>query len=290
MKKLIALSFLLLSVSAFGQSILQRFDDPEKGHTSFIPKGCKSIGIVGGYTNFGVTGEKDGDGYAILSLLNIGNGSLHLYNVSPSFSYFVADDLSLGARLDYSGYTLDTNLKLDLRNLISDYSDIIDTFDDPDEAASFNNALNLQLSRRKMVHNDWGASFTVRKFLSFFGSKTFGIFGEARLYGNFGTTTSYPVSTTEEVKLNERRYSSSFKTGLILGGGAAIRLRDGSSIMMSIPIVGANYVYSKQIKDKTGNEAHLSSFRISRNSLTRDFNLMYVQVGYSRYIEPKKKH
>lgn len=277
MKKLISLSLLLvLATSAFAQGVLERFDDPEKGHTVFIPKGCKSIGIKGGYRSFGVGGEADNDGFAILSLLNIGDGSFRMYNVAPTFNYFVANDLALGVRLDYEGYTLNTDLKLDLRSV---FGGLLEAADDPDVAEQ---NLNLQLSSRHMHHNSWGASFTVRKYLSFFGSKMLGVFGEGRLYGKFGMTTSYPLDKTGAPKMDKVRDTRTFQTGLKVAAGAAVRFRDGSTVTVSIPLVGLNY--SRNNQHKKTNDAHMSSFNFSR-----DIDFMALQIGYSRFIEPKKK-
>ena len=118
MKKLVCVLAALLPLVASAQGIggiLDRFKDPEKGNSVFISKGHWSWGINGGYRSFAAAGDGVGDGYSVLSLLNIGNGYLKMYNVSPNFSYFVADDLSLGLSLDYSGYAVDTDIRLDFR-------------------------------------------------------------------------------------------------------------------------------------------------------------------------------
>lgn len=274
MKHFLSLSLMLLCVSAFAQNgFLDRFNDPEKGHTVFIPKGCRSIGITGGYNSFNVGGEKDNDGFSVLSYLNIGDGSLRTWNVAPKFSVFVADDVSLGVSLDYQGYSVDTDLKVDLRDL-------------------FESDTNLQIASRHMVHHAWGASFVARKYLSFFGSKIFGIFGEGTLYGKYGMTTSFPYNAEGVAKQEKTRTSNGFQVGLKIGAGAAVRLREGSTLSVSIPLIGAGYNYTKQHKlqgnDKDGkprsNDAHISSFNLSRR-----IDLLGVQVSYSRFIEPKKK-
>lgn len=294
MKKLILTSLILLiGVAAGAQGILNRFTDPEKGHTVFIPKGNRSIGISGAYRSFNVGGEDytNGDGYAILSYLNIGNGKLNYYNVTPSFSYFIADDLALGFRLEYSGYTLDSDLKLDVRNV-------------PLVGSVLG---NISLMSRHMTRNAWGGSISLRKYLSFFGSRTIGLFGEARLYGNYGVLKSCPIvdeyqevsfvdpdtgdEETEEVPtgrtINDEgkmRISTGIGAGLKLAAGMAIRLKDNSAITLSIPIVGANYSYTKQNHAATGNQAHMSQFGISR-----DIDFLAIQVGYTHYITSKKR-
>ena len=280
MKKILCIALCLLYVNAMAQGILDRFNDPEKGAVVFIEKGNRALGISGGYRNFTAGGDVMGDGYSVLSLLNIGTGKLATYNVSPSFSYFLADDLSLGVKLDYSGYTLNTDLRLDLRNIIN-LNGVAE--DDPDLKAELNDILNLRISGRHMVRNAWGASLALRKYMSFFGSQTFGIFGEARLYGNYGRLVSCPLEETGALVEEKLRTSNTFSTGLKIAAGVAVKLRDNSALSVSIPIIGASYSFTKQHKNNTGNNAHMSQFKVAR-----DIDFLAIQVGYTHYIKSKR--
>lgn len=301
MKKLICLALVLLSIPVFAQEenaspevkqkknnfiekTLNRFRDPDKGKTVFVPKGSRSLGIAGGFRSFAVGGEADNDGFAILSMLNIGNGKLYTYNVSPKFSFFLADDLALGGRLNYSGYTVDTDLKLDLR----DYD-----------------LTNLTLSNRHLINNTWGGSLFLRKYLSFFGSERLGVFGEANLYAQYGRTHSapivnYKVDDKGKAVLDENnnkiptdtpypnnakeRISDNFSIGIKFAVGACYKLKDNSSFFVSLPLFGIGYSNTKQFKTNTGNTARLSQFNISRR-----IDLLGIQIGYARFIVPKKK-
>ena len=270
MKKLfLVLAFVLPGVSALAQSpisnFLSRFEDPEKGSVTFIEKGNRAFGISGGYRRFTASGETDGDGFSILTLLNIGEGQLQMWSVSPTFSWFVANDVSLGVSLDYSGYLVDTDLRIDLRDVI----------------ASDSEALNFTISSRHMEHHKGGVAFSGRRYLSFFGSKVFGIFAEGRLYGQYGTTNSHPRKEGS----TRLRVSTSYSAGLKIAGGAAVRLRDNSALSVSIPIIGAAWSLTHQEKtwkENTG-RANMSSFNISR-----DLDYVGVQFGYVRYIKPKR--
>lgn len=276
--------------AAFAQGLIQntinRFTDPEKGRTVFIEKGYRSIGISGGYRSFNAGGEGIGEGYSILSLLNIGDGSLSMYNVAPSFAFFVANDLSLGVRLDYEGYKLNTDLRANLGEII-DFSGLIDLIDEEDQEMrdEVADVLNMRISSRHMVKNSWGASLALRKYLSFFGSKTFGVFGEARLFGKYGRIKSCPIEATGELVENRMRTSDIFSTGLKFGIGVCFRLRDNSAFTINFPLLGASYNYTQQHKEtKTGpSDAHLSQFNVSR-----DIDLMAIQIGYKHYIKSKK--
>ena len=280
MKRILCIALCLLSVNAMAQGILNRFTDPEKGKVVFIEKGSRALGIAGGYRSFNAGGDVLGDGYAVLSLLNIGTGKLSVYNVAPSFSYFVADDLALDPRLEYSGYTLNTDLRLDLRNIIN-LDGLVE--DDPELKSELNDLLNLRISGRHMVRNSWGASIALRKYLSFFGSQTFGLFGEARLFGNYARLTSCPMEETGALVVDKMRISNSFSVGLNLAVGLAVKLKEGSTLSASLPVFGLAYSYTKQHKNQSGNNAHLSQFKAARS-----IDLLGVQVGYKHYIKSKK--
>lgn len=289
MKKLYCFILAILPLAAFAEEkdgILDRFNDPVKGHSVFISQGHWSWGISGGYRSFEAGGDSAGDGFSILSVLNIGNGYLRMYNASPSFSYFVADDLSLGLSLDYSGYSVDTDLRLDFRNMI-DINNLIDDLEDPqaqEQIKDMTDILNVRVSGRHMVRNAWGGSFKLRKYLSFFGSKTFAVFGEARLYGSYANIESCPIDASGVYQMNKGRTSNVWNAGLKLAGGLCVKLRDNSAVTFSIPLVGANYQYTHQHKQNTLNDAHMSSFSISR-----DLDYVALQIGYVHYIAPKKR-
>ena len=283
MKKIIVAALMLLSFQAFAQTpiagILNRFSDPDKGHTVFVEKGNHAIGFSGNYYNFNADGYADGDGFSILSLVNMGDGVVHAWNVVPRISWFVADDTSLGFRLGYSGYLLDTNLQLDFRDILNA---------DPKEEN-----LNIQLSHRHMIHHKVGAAFTARRYKSLFGSKMLGVFAEGRLFANYGFTFSHPIPKNggEVTKLRE---SSSLSIGLEIAGGAALRLKDNRVITVSVPLVGAVWQRSHQDKfwnmtDAQKDEANMGSATMNEFKIARNVELLGVQVGYSRYILSKNK-
>ena len=293
MKRLfLTATILMAGIAASAQGILNRYSEPGSAGTVFIPKGNKAIGISGGYRSINVGGEDpaSGDGYAILSMLNIGNGEFCKYNVSPSFSFFYADDLSLDVRLDYSGYKLETDLKLDLRK-----------YDFLDEL--FGDEHNYTIASRSIKKNSWGLSLALRKYQSFFGSRTFGVFGELRLFGEYSKVTSCPtedfvvetyidedgdemtrkIHSSETIyRRDQERVSNIYSTGLKLAAGVAVKLKDNSALTVSIPIIGATYGYTKQHKEDTDNNAHISQFNI-----TRDIDFISIQIGYVRYFTAK---
>ena len=276
MKRVLVIACSLLCLSAFAQTqesgILDRFTDPSKGRTVFISKGHRAAGVSGTYRYFNAGGEQDGDGYHILSMLNIGNGSLHYYSIAPSYSWFAADDFSIGVRLEYTGYTLDSDLKLDLRQATGS--------DDPE--------LNLRLMCRHMHSNSFGASLAARRYVSFFGSKMFAVFGEGRLYGNYGWVKSWPLDEENMEKEGRRRNSTAWGAGIKVAGGLCVRLRDNSALTLSVPIMSVGYSHTLQDKQQgvgmEDNQATMSSFGLNRNA-----EVFSIHVGFVRYMLPKKK-
>jgi hypothetical protein len=283
MKKLLLLALVLLPLSAFAQTknpidkALSRFIDPNNpDYSAFLAKGGRAIGIGGSYRLFNVDGENPGDGYAILSILNIGEGKLQTWNVSPSFSWFVANDTSLGVRLNYSGYRVDTNIKLDFRDVLGMEDEMF----------------NVQISNRHMLHHKVGASFTARRYKSLFGSKMLGVFAEGRFFTNYGATISHPVPK-EGQEIKKVRISGTLSIGLEIAAGAAVKLKDNSVFTLSIPIVGVDWKHSHQnkywdVKDAESEKAS-GSAKMDRFTFSRNIDAMGIQVGYVRYILPKKR-
>ena len=283
MRKLFCLALCFLSFNALGQGILDRVRDPNAEKVVFVPKGTRTIGISGSYRSFDAGGDILGDGFSVMSLLNIGTGKIATYNVSPKFAYFLADDLSLGFRLDYSGYFVNTDLRLDLRSMV-DLTEIAG--DDPKNMEEIRDLFNLQVSHRHMVNNKWGASLALRKFIPFFGSQTVAIFAEARLFGSYAQIRSNPINVQGLPVTEMMRTSNVYAGGLKLAGGLCVRLRGGNALTVSVPLLGAEYSYTHQHQSQTNNNAHLSQFKVARN-----LDFLGVQVGYCHFgpVKNKKK-
>lgn len=279
MKKLLFIALCLLSVNVSAQGIMDRFRDPKDAKTVFFEKGNRSMGISGSYRSFSAGSDMLGDGYAILSMINIGSGQFSTYMVRPKFAYFIMDDLSLGVSVEYSGYKMKSDLRLDLRTVAN-----LDEITDQALKKELNDLLNLRITGRDMVRNSWGASFNLRKYISFFGSQTFAVFAEARLYGNYGYVNSCPVDVNGALMKNKMRTSGIFSTGLKFAGGLCVRLSGHNSFTISVPLIGVSYSSASQHKEETNNNARLSEFKIAR-----DLDFLAIQVGYQHCIVGKKK-
>ena len=293
MKKLFALAVAaVISTSVFAQGPMAkylegRFGGPEK-HV-FIEKGSHAIGIKGSFRSFNVSGDDATNaGYALVSLLNIGDGSLKIWNVDPSFHMFLADDLSLGVSLHYMGYSVNTDLRLDLRDIINSTSE----------------NLNFSFSNRSIAHHAGGVSIALRRYVPFFGSKMLAVFGEGRLQGTYGVTTNAPRDR-EGKDYNRDRLNQAFSVALKIAGGACIKLPDNSAITVSVPLFGLAYNNTVQNKTTTSivsepdpndpsknieKETTIKSrTRMSSFNAARNIDFLGIQIGYTRFIQPKKR-
>lgn len=114
--------------------------------------------------------------------------------------------------------------------------------------------------------------------------RSFAVFGEARLYANFGATKSCPTDLIGVQLIDKMRTTNTFSTGLKIAGGLCVRLRGSNALTISVPLVGAAYTNTRQHKAQTNNNAHLSDFKIARN-----LDILGLQVAYCHFIGPKNK-
>ena len=98
-----------------------------------------------------------------------------------------------------------------------------------------------------------------------------------------GAQIEVPTGRTEWDK-SKTNLSDNFGVGIKIAAGACIKLKDNSSLFVSIPIVGAGYNYTHQFHSKTQNSAHISRFNVSR-----EIDFLAIQVGYTHFIKSKKK-
>ena len=242
----------------------------------FISKGRHALGIKVGFRSINASGDDvTNAGYSLLSLLNIGKGQLKIWSVSPRFSTFIANDLSLGLEFNYSGYAIDTDLRLDFRDIFNSESD----------------ALNVTVSNRSMVHHAGGAALVLRKYVPVLGSQYVAVFAEGRLQGTYGATTSAPRDLKD---VNRERLSQDFSIGLKAGGGLAFKLKD-NALTLSVPLIGIVYNRTKQDKtttifetDETTGQVKSRQVKSTSNmsgfNIARNLDLLGLQIGFVRYL------
>lgn len=281
MKRIILVAIsLCIGLSAFAQDPITKYMEGRFGNEGsspvFISKGRHALGIKVGFRSINASGDDvTNAGYSLLSLLNIGKGQLKIWSVSPRFSTFIANDLSLGLEFNYSGYAVDTDLRLDFRDIFNSESD----------------ALNVTVSNRSMVHHAGGAALVLRKYVPVLGSQYVAVFAEGRLQGTYGATTSAPRDLKD---VNRERLSQDFSIGLKAGGGLAFKLKD-NALTLSVPLIGIVYNRTKQDKtttifetDETTGQVKSRQVKSTSNmsgfNIARNLDLLGLQIGFVRYL------
>lgn len=162
MKKIGSILLILCIFSSFAQAKKrEKFDRGIKTST-FIPKGQW---MVGG--SFSYSESSSGD-YKFLILKNV-EGKSYTFSVSPSFGYFIRDNVAVGGRFSY------TRDYIDIGNLDIDLSD--------DLSFSITHASLLE-------HMFYGTGF-IRTYINLGDSRRFGLFNEVRLTFGAGQGKTY---------------------------------------------------------------------------------------------------
>ena len=108
------------SVNAFSKdttTVVKGFDRGiGRPNSVFIPKGTVGAGVSLAYNDYSIGNLVDDSGYSMLfSLIQNLHGNMMSFNISPFASYFIANNLSVGARFDYGRSTLGLdNVDLDI--------------------------------------------------------------------------------------------------------------------------------------------------------------------------------
>ena len=209
----------------------------------FIPKGTVAASLAGGYNSWNATGESDTQGVNLAGLVTDMNGKVTLYNAHAGLSWFVRDNLSVGARLGY-GNTLIDDDSLSLLGLIN-------------------------LTNKHLRRETYSAALAVRGYMPLFDSRMFALFFEGRLSGSLGYDKSYEV--TERGK--EGSYSDLYTAALGLYPGASVFVTNKIAFEVSLPLLEGILEWDKQIKG----QAHDSA--LTRCSANFKPSLMGINLG-----------
>ena len=106
-----------------------------------------------------------------------------------------------------------------------------------------------------------------------------------------------------EKAFRREKISDGIGIGAKLAAGLAVKLRDGSAITVSIPIFGVSWSGTNQTKttiemvdvtDGSGNviktEPHTTTSKsfLHQFNASRNTDILGIQFGFVRYIEPKR--
>ena len=260
MKKLIIISLLICSVldgwagSRKDEEPVEPFDRGiGTSNTVFVPKGTISTGVNFSYTTIDLGQAADDPGYSMLfDLVNGLKGSMYSFGLAPHLSYFVADNVSLGARFDYDRSSLDLG----------------------NASFSLGDDLGFGVSDYHIVKHMYSGSLTMRYYVSIADSKRFAIFAEARATGAYGQSKVWNVEGGDKFGT----YQTVMKGALTFVPGICIFAHDNVAVEVAIGILGINYNRTEQIRNQVEHsymETSGANFKI---------NPLSIEIGTSFYF------
>lgn len=246
MKQLLSLTILLVCCSVMPVMAKKNKYDRGIEMKTFIPKGQWMVGATFSYD------EHVDENFEFLSVLKDINSEGYTFKVTPLVSYFIRDNISIGARFAYSRTNVDIgNISLELGD---DLSFDVDNF--------------------KSVSNTYTGSVFLRTYLNLGDSKRFGLFNEARVSygyseGNSSSGTGIDLSGMYQLKHN---------LNIGVAPGLTVFINDYVAAEASVNVAGLNFNWYDQTKDQV--------YKGKRTSSSANFkiNLLSIDLGIVFYL------
>ncbi len=243
-----------LSLAASDKDEAKAFDrGVGKMNSVFIPKGYIGGGFTFSYKTYDLGQATDDVGYSMLfSLLSGIKGDMHTLGISPSVSYFLFDNFSVGARFDYSRTNLNVgNLGLSLGDLAS-----------------------LSIQDYHMLKNMYSTAVTARYYMPIANSKRIAMFGEVRLGFDVGQSVTYQTKEGN----NFGTFQTIYGGGLNVVPGLCVFATNEVCVEVSVGVLGINYQHVRQqtnLVDESVMQQSGANFKI---------NPLSISLGMSFYI------
>ena len=243
------LLFLFLSVMLWGAGVQplraeRTVYDRGIEMKTFIPKGQWMVGATFSYN------EHVDDNFEYMSVLKDITSDGYTFKVTPLVSYFVKDNISIGARFAYGrSITNLGNLSLELGD---DLSFSVDNF--------------------KSVSNTYTGALFARMYLNLGDSKRFGLFSEGRVaYGysesNSSSGTGADLSGVYQLKHN---------LNIGFSPGITCFMDNHVAVEASVNVAGLNFNWYDQTRDQVEKgERHSSSASFKINLLSVDIGIVF---------------
>ena len=263
MKKFIAAIVLLctISVSAFAAEAdtSATFDrGVGKMNSVFIPKGYIGAGVSFSYKTYEFGQGANDIGYSMLfSLLSGIKAEAYTLGVSPTISYFIADNFSVGGRFDYG------RTQLDLGNLGLTVGDL----------ASF------EIKDYHFLKNAYAGALTGRYYMPIANSRRIAMFGELRLGFEIGESVAY----TSNNGVNSGTFQSIYGGDITIVPGLCVFATDEVCVEVAVGILGIDYKYVKQqtnLVEESVMQQSGANFKI---------NPLSISLGLAFYLPVIKK-
>ena len=225
--------------------------------TVFIPKGTIGTGVAFSYNEYNIGKASDDVGYQMLfSMLQGMKGNLMNWSVAPHISYFFADNVSIGARFDYS------RTSANLANASLAVSD----------------DLALNVSDFNYFKHSYMGALTCRYYMSLAKSRRFGVFMELRAAGGYGQAENYRQPGGNKFGT----YQDIYKMEIGLVPGFIVFGTENVAVEVSVGVLGFNWQKVCQLT----NQVEYSE--MSKCGANYKINLLSLALGVSFYIPTKK--
>lgn len=260
-----------LSLNAFAAKKAKKTEDTEPftrnigiSTSTFIPKGTVGFGAALSYNTYDLGNAVNDSGFKMLfgALTGI-QGNLVTVGVAPYASYFVMDNLSVGARFEYSKTSLGVQ-KLGIN--------VMD--------------LGLGISDFYYNKNSYLGSVAARYYIPFGNSRRFAMFAELRGTGGYAQSETFNYSEGEDAsgvsidKLGTYQDIYKFNIGVIPGLTAFFT--ENVALEVSVGLIGLDY-------QKTIQNTNQVEFSVSETSGANfKVNLLAVNLGLSFYLPTGK--
>lgn len=219
----------------------------------FIPQGTIGAGVSFSYNNYSIGNAATDAGYSMLfNLLGDIHGNLLSFGISPYASYFIADNLSVGARFDYDRSSMGLN------NL----------------SLSLSDELGFSVKDFNYFKQTYTGALTLRTYLPFANSKRFAMFTEIRATGGYGQAESYKLDEGDKFGTYQDIYS--FELGLVPGLCAFVT--NEVALEVAVGLLGFNY---QKVAQHT-NQVDYSE--MERSGANFKLNIFSISFGLSFYI------
>ena len=219
----------------------------------YIPKGTIGAGVSFSYNNYSIGNAAADAGYSMLfNLLGDIHGNLLSFGISPYASYFIADNLSVGARFDYDRSSMGLN------NL----------------SLSLSDELGFSVKDFNYFKQTYTGALTLRTYLPFANSKRFAMFTEIRATGGYGQAESYKLDEGDKFGTYQDIYS--FELGLVPGLCAFVT--NEVALEVAVGLLGFNY---QKVAQHT-NQVDYSE--MERSGANFKLNIFSISFGLSFYI------
>lgn len=274
MKRIVAISLLMLAVVSSWAGSRTKGEPVEPfdrgigmSNTVFVPKGTVGTGINFSYNTVDLGNAAGDSGYSMLfDLIGGLNGNLYTFGLAPHLSYFVTNDLSIGARFDYDRSSVDLG----------------------NAALSLGDDMSFGISDYHMFKHKFSGSLTMRYYMAIANSKRFAIFAEMRATGAYGESKMWKAEGEEKFGT----YQLTYEGELTFVPGICVFAQDNVALEVAVGILGINYTRNEQIRNQVEHSTMQKSganFRINPLAIEIGTSFYFYTGPHSRKARMKNK-